>query len=103
MASGTSTGNVRPAVDVSEPPPSRVSTIASELAGSLILAIGAEVRAMASSGQPLCNLTAGAFNRKEFAIPRTLLDGVTAALQAGETNYPPSDGIEPLRRAIADY
>ena len=102
-ASGTSMGSPRPAVDVPEPPPSRVSTIASELAGSLILAIGAEVRAMAASGQPLCNLTVGDFNPKEFAIPRTLLDGVTAALQAGETNYPPSDGIEPLRRAIAEY
>ena len=102
-ASGTSMGSPRPAVDVPEPPPSRVSTIASELAGSLILAIGAEVRAMAASGQPLCNLTVGDFNPKEFAIPRSLLDDVTAALQAGETNYPPSDGIEPLRRAIAEY
>ena len=61
------------------------STIANELAGSLILAIGAEVRAMAAAGKPLCNLTVGDFNPKEFAIPRSLLDGVTAALQAGET------------------
>ena len=104
MASATSTGSSRPAaVDLSQAPPSRVSTIASELAGSLILAIGAEVRAMAASGKPLCNLTVGDFNPKEFAIPRSLLDGVTAALQAGETNYPPSDGIEPLRRAISEY
>ena len=104
MASATSTGSPRPAaVDLSQAPPSRVSTIASELAGSLILAIGAEVRAMAASGKPLCNLTVGDFNPKEFAIPRSLLDGVTAALQAGETNYPPSDGIEPLRRAISEY
>lgn len=103
VASGTSTGSVRTKVDVPEPPPSRVSTIASELAGSLILAIGAEVRAMAASGKPLCNLTVGDFNPKEFAIPRSLLEGVTAALQAGETNYPPSDGIEPLRRAISEY
>ena len=58
---------------------------------------------MAASGKPLCNLTVGDFNPKEFAIPRSLLDGVTAALQAGETNYPPSDGIEPLRRAISEY
>ena len=103
MASGTSMGSPRPTVDVSEAPPSRVSTIASELAGSLILAIGAEVRAMAASGKPLCNLTVGDFNPKEFAIPRSLLEGVTAALQSGETNYPPSDGIEPLRRAISEY
>ena len=103
VASATSSGSPRPTVDTSQPPPARVSTIASELAGSLILAIGAEVRAMAASGKPLCNLTVGDFNPKEFAIPRSLLDGVTAALQAGETNYPPSDGIEPLRRAISEY
>jgi aspartate aminotransferase len=83
--------------------PARVSTIAQELAGSLILAIGAEVRAMAASGKPLCNLTVGDFNPVEFAIPRSLLEGVTAALEAGHTNYPPSDGVEPLRRAIADF
>jgi aspartate aminotransferase len=81
----------------------RVSNIAQELAGSMILAIGAEVRALAASGKPLCNLTVGDFNPNEFPIPPSLLDGVTAALRAGHTNYPPSDGIEPLRRAISEF
>jgi aspartate aminotransferase len=80
-----------------------VSTIAQELAGSLILAIGAEVRALAATGKPVCNLTVGDFNPSEFSIPKSLLDGVTAALQAGHTNYPPSDGVEPLRRAISEF
>jgi aspartate aminotransferase len=80
-----------------------VSTIAQELAGSLILAIGAEVRALAATGKPVCNLTVGDFNPTEFSIPKSLLDGVTAALQAGHTNYPPSDGVEPLRRAISEF
>jgi aspartate aminotransferase len=85
-----------------EPPP-RVSTIAQELAGSMILAIGAEVRALAASGQPLCNLTVGDFAPTDFPIPQSLLDGVSEALRAGHTNYPPSDGIEPLRRAISEF
>ena len=85
------------------PAASRVSTIAQELSGSLILAIGAEVRALAASGQPICNLTVGDFSPSEFTIPKSLLDGITAALQAGHTNYPPSDGIEPLRRAISEF
>jgi aspartate aminotransferase len=85
------------------PAAARVSTIAQELAGSMILAIGAEVRALAASGKPLCNLTVGDFNPTEFPIPKSLLDGVTAALQAGHTNYPPSDGVEPLRRAISEF
>ena len=83
--------------------PSRVSTIAQELAGSMILAIGAEVRALAATGKPICNLTVGDFSPTEFAIPRSLLEGVTAALQAGHTNYPPSDGVKPLRRAISEF
>ncbi|HEY7233130.1 MAG TPA: aminotransferase class I/II-fold pyridoxal phosphate-dependent enzyme [Gemmatimonadaceae bacterium] len=87
----------------SSPSPSRVSTIAQELAGSMILAIGAEVRALAATGKPICNLTVGDFSPVEFAIPRSLLEGVTAALQAGHTNYPPSDGVEPLRRAISEF
>ncbi|HZI40385.1 MAG TPA: aminotransferase class I/II-fold pyridoxal phosphate-dependent enzyme, partial [Gemmatimonadaceae bacterium] len=90
---------------IESPPaaPARVSTIAQELAGSLILAIGAEVRALAASGKPICNLTVGDFSPAEFSIPRSLLDGITTALQAGHTNYPPSDGVEPLRRAISDF
>ena len=84
-------------------PAPRVSSIAQELAGSMILAIGAEVRALAASGQPLCNLTVGDFSSTDFPIPPSLLEGVTAALRAGHTNYPPSDGIEPLRRAISEF
>lgn len=93
----------RPGADSAPPTPARVSTIAQELAGSLILAIGAEVRALAATGKPVCNLTVGDFNPTEFSIPKSLLDGVTAALQAGHTNYPPSDGVEPLRRAISEF
>jgi aspartate aminotransferase len=96
-------GAVKPAADVAHAPPPRVSTIAQELAGSLILAIGAEVRALAATGKPVCNLTVGDFNPTEFSIPRSLLEGVTAALEAGQTNYPPSDGVEPLRRAISEF
>ena len=81
----------------------RVSTLAEELTGSLILAVAAEVRALAASGKPLCNLTVGDFSPTEFSIPSSLLEGVVAALRAGQTNYPPSDGIEKLRVAIQEF
>ena len=61
------------------------------------------MRALAATGKPICNLTVGDFSPTEFSIPRALLDGVTAALKAGHTNYPPSDGVEPLRRAISEF
>ena len=81
----------------------RVSALAAELTGSLILAIAAEVRAMAGAGKPICNLTVGDFSPSEFSIPASLLEGVVAALRAGHTNYPPSDGIETLRLSIKDF
>lgn len=37
----------------------------------------------------------------DFACPQGLLDEVTRAMQEGHNQYPPSAGIEPLRRAIA--
>jgi aspartate aminotransferase len=102
-AATRSKGDSRPVMDSSAPPAPRVSAIARELAGSQILTIAAEVRALAAAGKPLCNLTVGDFSPTEFAIPKSLLDGITAALQAGHTNYPPSDGVEPLRRAISEF
>lgn len=83
--------------------PRRVSTLAEELRGSMILAIAAEVRAKAASGAALCNLTVGDFSPSEFAIPASLRDGIVAALQRGETNYPPSDGLPALRAAIREF
>jgi aspartate aminotransferase len=84
-------------------PAPRCSTVAEELTGSQILTIAAEVRALAATGRPLCNLTVGDFSPSEFRIPRSLEDGVVTALRAGQTNYPPSDGIEKLRETIRDF
>lgn len=73
------------------------------LIGSEILKIAAEIRAMIADGKPVCNLTVGDFDPKQFPIPASLLDGIRRALEAGETNYPPSDGILSLRKAVAAF
>jgi aspartate aminotransferase len=83
--------------------PGRLSRLASELSGSEILKIGAEVRAAAATGKPVTNLTIGDFSPKEFRIPRALEEGIVAALRAGESNYPPSNGLESLRAAIRKF
>jgi aspartate aminotransferase len=83
--------------------PGRLSRLASELSGSEILKIGAEVRAAAASGRPVTNLTVGDFSAKEFRIPRALEEGITSALAAGEFTYPPSNGLESLRTAIRKF
>ncbi len=73
------------------------------LVGSEILKIAAEIRERIAAGQPVCNLTVGDFNPRYFPIPGPLLEGVRKALASGETNYPPSDGVLALRRAVASY
>ncbi|HEX6036466.1 pyridoxal phosphate-dependent aminotransferase [Longimicrobium sp.] len=81
----------------------RVCTMAAGLVGSEILKIAADIRAMQASGTEVCNLTVGDFSPKEFPIPQFLQDGIVAALQAGETNYPPSDGVPQLREAVRRF
>ncbi len=73
------------------------------LVGSEILKIAAEIRANIAAGEKVLNLTVGDFRPDLFAIPETLRDGVIDALRTGETNYPPSDGILELRKAVAAF
>ena len=80
----------------------RVSDMAAHLIGSEILRIAAEVRAMIASGTEVCNLTVGDFDSSQFPIPRALSAAIAEALRAGETNYPPSDGMAQLRTAVSE-
>jgi aspartate aminotransferase len=45
----------------------------------------------------------GDFDPRQFPIPTVLRDGVERALRAGETNYPPGNGLPVLREAIRTY
>jgi aspartate aminotransferase len=84
-------------------PDPRVSTMADGLIGSEILRIAADVRAMLAQGAEVCNLTVGDFAPQEFPAPQALVDAIVRALQAGETNYPPSDGVLELRKAVSAF
>lgn len=79
------------------------SALARRLAGSTILKIASQVRAMIAAGQPVCNLTVGDFDPRQFPIPEPLLAGVRDALARAETNYPPSNGVLALRETLLDY
>lgn len=79
-----------------------LSTLARRLRGSEILRIAAEVRA-AAAGRPICNLTVGDFDPRQFPIPAPLAALLVRALGAGETNYPPSDGLLALRQAVLEH
>ncbi|HEX3552622.1 MAG TPA: aminotransferase class I/II-fold pyridoxal phosphate-dependent enzyme [Thermoanaerobaculia bacterium] len=89
--------------DVGLDPDRRVSTMAAGLIGSEILRIAGEIRAVVAAGRPVCNLTVGDFDPRYFPIPEVLLEGVRTALEQGETNYPPSNGMPDLRQAVARF
>jgi len=84
-------------------PRSRMSGMAADLIGSEILRIASEIRVLVATGRPVCNLTVGDFDPRYFPIPPRLATAVQAALDRGETNYPPSNGILDLRQAVARF
>jgi aspartate aminotransferase len=84
-------------------PDPRVSAMAEGLVGSEILRIAADVRAMIAQGASVCNLTVGDFAPSEFRPPERLIEEIVRALRAGETNYPPSDGVLALRQAVGAF
>jgi aspartate aminotransferase len=73
------------------------------LIGSEILKIASEIRALVRAGGTVCNLTVGDFDARHFPIPAELKNGIRRALEAGETNYPPSDGVRQLREAVCEF
>ncbi len=92
---------VKPSFAPRDLPP--VSKMAQGLIGSEILKIAADIRTMVAEGHTICNLTVGDFDPKYFPIPKDLRKSIEAALNAGETNYPPSDGMLNLRKAVKNF
>jgi len=80
-----------------------LSRLSQGLVGSEVLRIAAEVRAAVAAGREVCNLTVGDFDPREFPLPRKLVDGVRAALEAGHTNYPPANGVLELRKSVVEF
>ena len=74
-----------------------------QMQGSLILQIAGQVRAKIAAGEPVCNLTVGDFDAKQFAIPSFLKERTDVATGAGHTAYPPPEGILELRKAVAAW
>jgi aspartate aminotransferase len=80
-----------------------LSALARGMVGSEILKVAAEIRLLSEKGRDICNLTVGDFSPKEFPIPKKLAQLIEDALRAGETNYPPSDGVKELRLAVLEF
>jgi aspartate aminotransferase len=86
-----------------EPLENRVSSMAQGIVGSEILKIAADIRALVAGGRKVTNLTVGDFDPKQFRIPEALRKSIVAAYEAHETNYPPSNGMPELRRAVQGF
>jgi aspartate aminotransferase len=79
-----------------------LSFLAEHIIGSEIVKLAAEVNALIANGEKIYNLTVGDFNPKIFPIPVQLKQYIIDAIQDDETNYPPADGIMPLRLAVSN-
>jgi len=103
MPESTTSLDVRGIANVAAGNRVRLSEIAINLKGSEILRIAGEIRALVAAGEPVCNLTVGDFDPRQFRIPELLESAIIEALKKGETNYPPSTGLPSLREAIREY
>ena len=57
---------------------------------------------MKRKGAQIANLTIGDFDSSIFPIPEPLEAAIVKAYHEGHTNYPPADGILPLRETITE-
>ncbi|CAN1540542.1 COG0436 Aspartate/tyrosine/aromatic aminotransferase [Rhabdaerophilaceae bacterium] len=70
----------------------------SRIKPSATIAITQLARELKSKGQDVISLSVG---EPDFDTPQNIKDAAIAAINRGETKYPPVSGIQPLREAIA--
>jgi aspartate aminotransferase len=80
-----------------------VSDLAQNLVGSEIIKIAGEINSRIAQGEEITNLTIGDFNPNIYPLPKALLNEITAAYEAGHTNYPQANGMEVLRESVSNY
>lgn len=81
----------------------RLSALTETLRPSMILTIAGEVREMISSGKAVCNLTVGDFAPAQFPVPKRLATSIARLVEGGQTNYPPSNGVPELKKAVVAF
>jgi aspartate aminotransferase len=85
-----------------DPAEARLSRLSRGISASEILRIAIEIRDRQLSGVEVADLSVGDFDPRQFPIPDRLREAIHAALERGETNYPPPDGLPQLRQAVVD-
>lgn len=80
----------------------KVSKLAQNLIGSEIVKIGNEVNDLKAKGEKITNLTIGDLDSNIYPIPADLKAGIQKAYTNNLTNYPPANGILPLRQSVSN-
>ncbi len=81
----------------------KTSQLAEGLKGSEIIKIAGEVNDLKAQGNTVYNQTIGDFDPAIFPIPTELKNAIVEAYDNNQTNYPPANGVEPLRISVANY
>tara|TARA_R110001592_G_scaffold307299_2_gene580625 strand:+ start:130619 stop:131875 length:1257 start_codon:yes stop_codon:yes gene_type:complete len=81
----------------------KVSEMAEGLVGSEIIKLAGEIKALEAEGQSIYNFTIGDFDANIFPLPKAYKQAITDAYNDNQTNYPPANGMLPLRKAAAKF
>jgi aspartate aminotransferase len=81
---------------------STLSTLAETLIGSEIVRLGNAINERKAKGEKIYNYTIGDFDPSIFPIPEVFEEEIIKAYREHRTNYPPADGILPLRQSVGD-
>jgi len=81
----------------------KLSEMAENLVPSEIIKLASEVNEKIRNGEHIFNLTIGDFDPSIFPIPELLKEQIIGAYESGQTNYPTSNGMVELRRAVSGY
>lgn len=73
------------------------------MAGSRILSAATEAKELKAKGVDICDLTVGDYAPEHFQAPASFLEDLVTEIEAGRNQYPPSDGMPELQRAIQEF
>ncbi len=76
-----------------------LSQLLQSIPPSATLAVNDKAKALKAAGRDVISLAGG---DPDFDTPAHIVAAAKAALDAGDTHYPPSRGTVPMRRAVAD-
>src|SRR5208337_821800 len=75
----------------------RISRRAAAIPPSETLALAARAKALKAQGKPVIDFSVG---EPDFVTPEPAMKAAHAALDAGDTHYPPNPGTPEIRAAI---